>query len=57
MIEDTTNEYGTFYNVSGELIGVNGRNLAVITIWLKRKTDNQFQFITLKPNKEQNNND
>ena len=50
-IEDLTNEYGTFYRVEGELIGVNQRNLFVVTIWLKRKIDNQFQFVTLKPKK------
>ncbi len=48
-IEDRTNEYGTFYNVYGELQGVNGVNLSVVTIWLRRKSDNKFQFITLKP--------
>jgi hypothetical protein len=50
-IEDITNEYGTFYRVEGILIGVNERNLFVVTIWLKRKIDNQFQFVTLKPKK------
>ena len=50
-IEDLTNEYGTFYRVEGVLIGVNERNLSVVTIWLKRKIDNQFQFVTLKPKK------
>jgi len=49
-IEDSTNEYGTFYRVEGELMGINQRNLLVITIWLNR-TDGQFQFITLKPKK------
>ena len=49
-IKDTTNEYGTFYRVEGELMGMNHRNLLVITIWLKR-IDGQFQFITLKPKK------
>lgn len=57
FIEDITNGYGTFYRVEGQLIGVNGKNLSVITIWLKRKIDAQFQFITLKPNKEKNLND
>ena len=47
--EDRTDEYGTFYNVSGELQGVNGINLSVVTIWLKRKNDEKFQFITLVP--------
>ena len=54
--EDTTNEYGIFYRVEGELIGVNNQKLAVITIWLKRKIDNQIQFITLKPKKEKRTN-
>ncbi|WP_330205131.1 DUF6883 domain-containing protein [Cyanobacterium sp. DS4] len=51
-IEDRSNQYGIFYQVKGELKGVNNHNLAVITVWLKRKNDNQIQFITLKPNKE-----
>lgn len=48
-VEDRTNEYGTFYNVYGELQGVNDINLSIVTIWLKRKSDGKFQFITLKP--------
>ncbi|WP_017292712.1 DUF6883 domain-containing protein [Geminocystis herdmanii] len=51
-IEDKVNEYGIFYQVSGELKGINNYNLSVITIWLKRKIDDQIQFITLKPKKE-----
>jgi hypothetical protein len=46
---DRTDEYGTFYNVNGELQGVNGINLSVVTIWLERKSDSKFQFITLVP--------
>ena len=46
---DRIDEYGTFYNVSGELQGVNGIDLSVVTIWLKCKSDGQFQFITLIP--------
>ncbi|MDB9412051.1 HEAT repeat domain-containing protein [Microcystis aeruginosa CS-567/02] len=52
-IEDLINEYGTFYRVEGELIGSNQVRLSVVTIWLKRNLDHQFQFITLKPRKEQ----
>jgi hypothetical protein len=48
-VRDRTNEYGTFYNVYEELKGVNGINLSVVTIWLKRQRDNKFQLITLKP--------
>ncbi len=48
-VQDRTDEYGTFYNVYGELKGVNGINLSVVTIWLQRQSDGKFQFITLKP--------
>jgi hypothetical protein len=51
-IEDAQNEYGVFYRVEGNLEGLNNRNLAVIAIWLKRKIDQQVQFITLKPKKD-----
>ncbi len=47
--EDKSNEYGTFYHVEGELIGVNGVNLSVVTVWLQRRIDDKFQFVTLKP--------
>ena len=36
-IPDRIDEYGTFYNVSGTLQGINGINLLVVTIWLERK--------------------
>jgi hypothetical protein len=49
-IEEKSNEYGTFYQVEGELIGVNGVSLSVITVWLQRQIDGKFQFVTLKPN-------
>ena len=48
-VADRSSEYGTFYNVSGELQGVNGVNLSVVTIWLERKSDGKFQFIILVP--------
>jgi len=51
-IEDRNNEYGTFYQVIGELVGANGVILSVVTIWLKRQVDDKFQFVTLKPLKE-----
>lgn len=49
-LEEKSNEYGIFYQVEGELIGVNSVNLSVITIWLQRQVDGRFQFVTLKPN-------
>ncbi|MBE9051021.1 hypothetical protein IQ243_11445 [Nostocales cyanobacterium LEGE 11386] len=51
-VEDMGNEYGVFYQVAGELIGVNGVSLCVVTIWLQRQIDGKFQFVTLKPRKE-----
>ncbi|MEM8809094.1 MAG: DUF6883 domain-containing protein [Cyanobacteria bacterium P01_D01_bin.44] len=51
-IEDRTDEYGTYYQVTGKLSGTNDVTLDVLTIWLRRKIDQQFQFITLIPNKE-----
>ncbi|MGB7376198.1 MAG: hypothetical protein WA959_06460 [Rivularia sp. (in: cyanobacteria)] len=41
-----------FYRVIGELIGINGQNLSVITVWLQRAIDDKFQFITLKPDRK-----
>lgn len=51
-IEDRSNEYGTFYQVEGDLVGANGVNLSVVTVWLQRQIDGKFQFVTLKPRKE-----
>ena len=47
--QEKTTEYGTFYHVSGDLIGVNGFNISATLVWLRRKADGQFQFITLVP--------
>lgn len=54
--EDGGNEYGTFYRVEGALQGVNGRNLAVITVWIRWYLDTSFHFVTLKPQKESHRN-
>jgi hypothetical protein len=51
-IEDRSNEYGTFYQVEGDLVGANGVSLSVVTVWLQRQIDGKFQFVTLKPRKE-----
>ncbi len=48
-LPDRTNEYGTFYNVSGKLKSINRIDLSVVTVWLLRQNDGQFQFVTLKP--------
>ena len=49
---DRTEEYGTYYQVIGILEGINGINLNVITIWIYRTADCQYQFVTLIPDKE-----
>lgn len=51
-VEDRSNEYGTFYQVEGDLVGTNGVNLSVVTVWLQRQIDGKFQFVTFKPRKE-----
>jgi hypothetical protein len=55
-VEDRTNEYGTFYEVVGELEGTNGETLFVTTIWLRQQNDGEFQFVTLIPAKEPRSN-
>lgn len=51
-IEERTDQYGTFYQVQGELVGVNAVCLSIISIWLHRRIDGKFQFVTLIPYKE-----
>jgi hypothetical protein len=48
-VEDRTDRFGTFYEVTGRLRGVNGIDLGVVTIWLHQSTDSSFRFITLIP--------
>jgi hypothetical protein len=47
--EDDNNQYGTFYLVKGHIRGINERELAVVTVWLKEMATDEFRFITLKP--------
>jgi Domain of unknown function (DUF6883) len=51
-VEDRASEYGVFLRAEGALKGLNGRTLAVITIWLQSRTDGRTRFVTLKPRKE-----
>lgn len=50
-VEDRTDVYGTFYQAIGSLKGINGVSLDVVTVWLQRRIDNKFQFVTLVPDK------
>ncbi|MEG4301576.1 DUF6883 domain-containing protein [Microcoleus sp. D3_18a_C4] len=51
-VENGANEFGKFFRAEGDLPGANGRNLAVVTIWLQWQIDGTFHFLTLKPKKE-----
>lgn len=51
-VYDGTTEYGDFYRVEGDLLGVNDRRLPVVTIWLRWHQDGSFHCITLKPQKK-----
>lgn len=52
VLDRIDDEYGQFYRVAGDLVGVNGVSLSVVTIWVERRSDSQFQFVTLVPLKE-----
>jgi len=49
-VEDGTNEYGTFLRTDGDIVGPNGRPLAVTAIWLRQHE--RVQFVTLMPRKK-----
>ena len=51
-VSDGANEYGEFLRLDGILVGPNGRQLAVTTIWLRQHIDGPVRFVTLKPRKE-----
>jgi uncharacterized protein DUF6883 len=51
--QDASNEYGVFYRVTGDLVGLNGRMLPVVTIWIAlASAPTQYRFVTLKPARE-----
>ena len=49
---DEPNHFGDVYEIRGVLKGVNGVNLAVVTIWMVEYETQQTKFITLYPDKE-----
>jgi len=54
-ILDRQNEYGEYYRVMGDLVGVGGQILKVVTIWIVRANGGgKFSFVTLKPWEEKN---
>jgi hypothetical protein len=52
---DRENQYGIFYRVQGELIGINRRTLNVVTVWLEERATGIIRFVTLKPRRKPRN--
>lgn len=51
--EQKANLYGVFYEVPGQMNGVNGRILEITSIWLYESATDEFRFITLKGRKSE----
>jgi Domain of unknown function (DUF6883) len=49
--EESADQYGTDYTVSGSLMGPNGASLNVTLVWI-RPANGPFRFVTLKPSQE-----
>ena len=49
---DDPNQFGDVYEIRGALRGVNGIDLAIITIWMIEYDTKLTKFITLYPDKE-----
>jgi hypothetical protein len=47
-VADRDDEYGIFYQVTGNLYGPDGK-LQVTTVWLRHHIDGAYRFVTLKP--------
>ncbi len=47
LIENT--EYGQMYEISGKLVGPNGKTLSVRTIWMTERATGNTKFITMYP--------
>jgi hypothetical protein len=50
-IKSRTDEYGTFYKTTGFINGITGIKIKVTIVWMQRKVDGLFQFVTLIPEK------
>jgi hypothetical protein len=46
------NCFGDVYEIRGVLIGINGMNLRIVTLWMKEYETGQTKFMTLFPDKE-----
>ena len=50
-VQERENRYGTFYRITGELVGPSDI-LSVVTIWIVQAGDEKFRFVTLKPDRD-----
>ena len=48
-----TTEYGDKYRIRGTLIGPNGRQLRVVSIWMIEEATGQTKFVTLIPDNDE----
>lgn len=46
---DETNTYGHVYRIETELVGPNGRQIKVVTIWMTEHATGMTKFITMYP--------
>ncbi|MGB7414492.1 MAG: DUF6883 domain-containing protein [Thermosynechococcaceae cyanobacterium] len=51
VLSDEENRFGDVYEIRGTLVGPNGVELAITTIWMIEHETQQTKFITLYPNK------
>ena len=48
-----SNSYGAVYELKAKWTGPNGKQISVLTIWIRLNTPGKTNFVTLYPNKEE----
>lgn len=51
-VKEKTTKYGTAYQLKGDLLGLDNRQLPVILVWFQRDADGKLSFVTLKPDQD-----
>ncbi len=52
-VESRTDEYGTYYEVRTNWTTPNGRQIFVLTVWIRLTKTGQTKFVTLYPDQEE----
>jgi len=52
VTETESSPYGTKYEIRGKLLGPNGRELHVVSIWIELDGSGEIRFVTLFPDRE-----